>query len=147
MFYQLVDVQIQQIAEEGFHVGARTMVQFRKTPIIWLNSERFQNSFSSLNCHFCGKITKMITRVNDSDFNEFTLFMILKILNENIGIDILENFEKRLEDREPCHYICTKQDGWLRPGGLAAIRRIVSDDIKSTKNEIKKDLANKLSSY
>ena len=64
-----------------------------------------------------------------------------------IGIYILENFEKRLEDREPCHYICTKQDGWLRPGGLAAIRRIVSDDIKSTKNEIKKDLANKLSSY
>ena len=59
----------------------------------------------------------------------------------------IENFEKRLEDREPCHYICTKQDGWLRPGGLAAIRRIVSDDIKSTKNEIKKDLANKLSSY
>ena len=62
-------------------------------------------------------------------------------------VQILENFEKRLEDREPCHYICTKQDGWLRPGGLAAIRRIVSDDIKSTKNEIKKDLANKLSSY
>ena len=62
-------------------------------------------------------------------------------------VQILVNFEKRLEDREPCHYICTKQDGWLRPGGLAAIRRIVSDDIKSTKNEIKKDLANKLSSY
>ena len=34
MFYQLVDVQIQQIAEEGFHVGERTLVQFRKTPII-----------------------------------------------------------------------------------------------------------------
>ena len=33
MFYQLVDVQIQQIAEEGFHVGERTLVQFRKTPI------------------------------------------------------------------------------------------------------------------
>ena len=34
MFYQLVDVQIQQIAEEGFHAHIRTFVQFSENRTI-----------------------------------------------------------------------------------------------------------------
>ena len=46
-----------------------------------LNFKKFSKiSFSSLNCHFWGKISKRITRVN---FYAFTLYMIFQILNKN----------------------------------------------------------------
>ena len=46
MFYQLVDVQIQQIAEEGFHAHIRTFVQFSENRTISdLGSRRWNWKF------------------------------------------------------------------------------------------------------
>ena len=51
-----------------------------------------------------------------------------------------------LADHEPCHYICTKSDGWLRPNQLVNIRALIGEDIKRTKDAIKLRIADHCSS-
>ena len=59
----------------------------------------------------------------------------------------IQSVQAKLSDREPTHYLCTKQDGWLRPGDLAAIRGIIVEEIKRTKLKIKEDIGKSVASF
>lgn len=57
-------------------------------------------------------------------------------------IDVkIPSVQDRLKDTEPVWQTCTKVDGWLRPGQLKSIRKVIGNDIFKTKTELRKNMA------
>ena len=60
-------------------------------------------------------------------------------------VDIqIPSVQERLKETEPVWSKCTKQDGWLRPGQLKSIRKVIGNDILKTKTEKRKAIAGSL---
>lgn len=61
-------------------------------------------------------------------------------------VDIkIKSVQERLKDTEPTWPTCSKTDGWLKPGMLQMIRKMINDDINNTKLRKKEDIAERIS--
>ena len=56
----------------------------------------------------------------------------------------IPSVQDRLKESEPVWSTCSKRDGWLRPGQIESIRKVIGNDITKSKLEMRKTKADSI---